>query len=75
MKSATKHGTKVTLNHSWKVATDSNKENTFSHKSILTNIQVLKHRKALATNSSANIKLWKTQLHEIVKSGRFLRRL
>ena len=75
MKSATKHGTKVTLNHSWKVVTDSNKENNFSHKLLLTNIQVLKHRKALATNSSADIKLWKTQLHKIVKSGRFLGRL
>ena len=42
---------------------------------LLTNTQVLRLRKAFANGSSANIKLSKTQLHKIGKSGRFLGRL
>ena len=42
---------------------------------MLTNTQVLKHCKAFANNSSANIKLSKTQLHKIGQSGRFLGKL
>ena len=41
---------------------------------ILTNTQVSKLRKALASNSSANIKLSKTHLHKIGQSGGFLGR-
>ena len=41
---------------------------------LLTNTQVSKLRKAFANNSSANIKLSKTQLHEIGQSGGFLGR-
>ena len=40
-------------------------ENNFPHKLLLTNTQVSKLRKAFANNSSANIKLSKTQLHKI----------
>ena len=54
---------------------DSNDENNFLHKLLLTNPQVSKLRKAFATNSSANIKLSKTQLHKIRQSGGFLDRL
>ena len=42
---------------------------------LLTNTQVLRLRKAFANGSSANIKLSKTQLRKIGKSGRFLGRL
>ena len=42
---------------------------------LLTNTQVSRLRTAFANGSSANIKLSKTQLHEIGQSGGFLRRL
>ena len=54
---------------------DSNDENNFPHQLLLTNTQVSKIRKAFANNSSANIKLSKTQLHEIGQSGGFLDRI
>ena len=62
---------KVLLN----VVGDSYDENNFSHKLLLTNTQVSKLRKAFPKNSSANIKLSKTQLHKIGQSGGFLGRL
>ena len=74
MKSATKKGRQVTLNLSSNIIGDSNDENNFPHKLLLTNAQVLRLRKAFANNSSANIKLSKTQLHKIGKSGGFLGR-
>ena len=54
---------------------DSNDDNDFSHKLLLTNTQVLKLHKTFANGSSANIKLSKTQLHKIGQSGGFLGRL
>ena len=57
------------------VAGDSNDENNFPHKLLLTKTQVSKLRKAFANNSSANIKLSKTHLHKIGQSGGFLSRL
>ena len=54
---------------------DSNDENNFLHKLLLTNIQVSRLRKAFANGSSANIKLTKTQLHKTRQSGGFLGRL
>ena len=60
-----KNGTKVTLNLSSNLVGDSNDENNFPHKLSLTNTQVSKLRKAFANNSSANIKLSKTELHKI----------
>ena len=42
---------------------------------LLTNTQVSKFGKAFTNNSSANIKLWKTQLHKKGQSGGFLGRL
>ena len=50
-------------------------ENNFPHKLFLTNTQVSKLRKASANNSSANIKLSKTQLHKKQQSGGLLGRL
>ena len=44
---------------------DPNDKTNFSHKLLSTNAQVLRPRKAFANNSSANIKLSKTQLYKI----------
>ena len=54
---------------------DSNNENNFPHKLLLTNTQVSRLRKAFTNNSSANIKLSKTQFHKIGQSRRLLGRL
>ena len=54
------------------VVGDSNDENNFHHKLLLTNTQVLRFCKAFANNFSINIKLSKTQLHKIGQSGGFL---
>ena len=70
-----KNRTKVTLNLSSNVVGDSDNENNFSHKLLLTNTQVSKLRKAFANKSLANIKSSKTQQHKVVKSGGFLGRL
>ena len=50
-------------------------ENNFPHKLLLTNTQVSNLRKAFANNSSANIKLSKTQLSKMMQSRGFLGRL
>ena len=50
----------------------SNDENNFSLKLLLTNTQDSNLRKAFVNNSSANIKLSKTQLHKTGQSGEFL---
>ena len=71
-KSRIKYGTEVTLKLSSNVAADSNDENNFSHKLLLTNTQVSKLRKAFENDSSANIKLSKIQWHKIGQSGGFL---
>ena len=55
LKSAIKNGTKVTLRLSSNVFGDSNDENNFPHKLLLTNTQVSRLRKAFANDSSANI--------------------
>ena len=54
---------------------DSTDVNNFPHKLLLTNEQVSKLRKAFENNSSANIKLSKTQLHKMGQLGGFLGRL
>ena len=66
---------KVTLKTLSNVVGDSNDENNFLHKLLLTNTQVSKLRKAFANASSANIELPKTKLHNIGQLGRFLCRL
>ena len=70
-KSGTKNGTEVTLKISSNVVGDSNDENNFPHKLLLTNTQVLNLSKAFANNSTANIKLSKTQLHKTGQLGDF----
>ena len=68
-----KNGTEITLKLS-NDSSDSNDENNFLHILLLTSTQVLRLRKAFANNSSANIKLSKTQLHKIEQSGGLLGR-
>ena len=75
LKVGIKNSTKVTLKISSNVVGDSNDENIFPQKLLLTNTKVSKFHKAFANNSSVNIKLSKTQFHKIAKSGGFLGRL
>ena len=51
------------------------KEANFPHQLLVTNTKVSNFRKAFANNSSANIKLSKTQLSKMIQSGGFLGRL
>ena len=74
-KSGIKNGTEVTLKIPSNVVGDSNNENNFLHKLLLTNTQVFKLHKVFLNNSSANTKSSKTQLHKIGQSGGFLGRL
>ena len=74
-KSGINTGTEVTWKLSSNAAGDSNDENNFLHKLLLTNTQVSKLCKAFANSSSVNIKLSKTQLHKIRPSGGFLGRM
>ena len=57
------------------VTGSSNDETNFPHRLLLTNTQVSRFCKAFANNSSANIKLSRTQLYKIEQSGGFLGRL
>ena len=70
-----KSGTEVTLNLSSNVIGDSNDETIVSHKVLLTNREVSGICKIFPNNSSANIKLSKTQLSKMVQFGGFLGRL
>ena len=57
------------------VVGDSNDVNNFHHRLLLTNTQVSRLCIAFANNSSANIKLLKSQLHKIRRSEGFLGRI
>ena len=57
------------------VVGESNDDNSFPHKLLLTDIKVSNLRKAFVNGSSANINLSKIQLHKIGHSGEFLGRL
>ena len=72
MKIWNKKGSEVTLKLLSNVVGDSNSQNNFPHKLLLTNTQVLRLRKFYANNSTANKKLSKIQLHKIEQSGGFL---
>ena len=71
LKSAIKNGTEATLNLSSHLIGNSNEENNFPRKLLLTDTkltdQVSKIRKAFANGSSANIKFPKTQLSKMVQ--------
>ena len=75
LKYGIKNGTEVSLKISTNVAGDSNDQNNFPYKLLLTNAQVSRLRKSFANNSSVNTKLSKIQLHKIRQSGGFLDRL
>ena len=62
LKSATKNGTGVTFDLSSNIIGDSNHENYFPHKLLLTNTQVSRLCKAFSNGSSANIKLLKNSI-------------
>ena len=74
LKLGIKNRIEVTLKVSSNVFGDSNDENIFPHKLLLTNTQVLKLCKPFGNNFSANVKLSKTQLHKVEQSGGFLGR-
>ena len=75
LKSGIKNNTEVSLKISSNVIGDSNDENNFPRKLLLTNTKVSRLCKAFANNSLANIKLSKTQLHKMGYSGGLLGRL
>ena len=66
-KSSIKNETTLVLRLSSNMIGD--KENNFPQKLLLTNTQISNLRKAFANNSSANIKLSKTQLSKMIQSG------
>ena len=65
LKSQIKNDNEVPLKLSSNAVGDSNDENNFPHKVLLTNIQFSRLRKAFANNSSANMKLSRTHLYKI----------
>ena len=73
LKSGIRYGTEVTLNLSSNVIGDSNGKTIFPYKLLLTDRYGSGLRKA--NNSSAIIKLLKTQLSKIVETGGFLERI
>ena len=70
-KSAIKSNTEVVLSSN----IIGNNETNFPHELLLTDRQVSNIRKSFANNSSADIKLSKTQLSKMIQLGRFLIRL
>ena len=74
-KSRLKNGTEVTLKLSPNFVGDSNDQNNFLPKLLLTNTQVSRLCKAFANNSSANIKLSIVKLYKIGQSGGSLGKL
>ena len=54
---------------------NSDDETNFPHKLLLTNRKVANLPKVFGNSSSTDIKLSKTQLSKMIKSGRFLGRL
>ena len=72
-KSAIKNETDLVLRLSSNMIGDN--KNNFPHKLFITNTQVSNLRKAFANNSSANIKLSKTQLSKMIQSEGFLGKL
>ena len=75
LKSGIKNGTEVILNLLSNANGDSNEKTNFPQKSSLADRQVSRLCKAFANNSSANIKLSKTQLSKEMQSGGFLGKL
>ena len=62
LKSGIRNGNEIAFKISSNVVVDSNDENFFSHKLLLTNTQVSKPRKTFENGSSANIKFIKNSV-------------
>ena len=75
LKSAIKNETDVVLRLSSNTIGNSDDETNFHHKILLTNRQVANLFRAFANNKSADIKLSKTQLINMIQLGGFLARL
>ena len=73
LKAAIKNETEVILRLSLNMVGDD--ETNFTHKSFLTNRQVINFRKAFTNKSSTDIKLSKTQLSKMAQSGELLGRI
>ena len=72
LKSSIKNETDVVLRISSNMVSNSNDNTNFPHELLLTNTQVANIHKAFAKNTSADIKLSKTQLSKMIQSGGFL---
>ena len=72
LKSGIKNSTETILNLSLNVIGNSGDEANFANKLLITDIQVWSICKTFGNVSSFNLKLWKTQLSNMVQSGRFL---
>ena len=75
LKSSIKNETGVVLRISSNMVGNSNDNTNIPHELLLTNTQVANIRKDFAKNTSADIKLSKTQLSKMIQSGGFLGRL
>ena len=75
LKSSIKNETDVVLGMSSNMVGNSNDNINFPHELLLTNRQVANICKAFAKNTSADVKLSKTQLSKMIQSGGFLGRL
>ena len=73
LKSAIKNESEVVLRLSPNMI--GNNDNNFSHQLLLTNRKVSNIRKSFVNNSSADIKLSKTQWSKMIQLGGFLSRL
>ena len=75
LKSAIKNESEVVLRLSSNMIGDSDDKINFLHELLLTDRQVANLHKTFANNSTANIKLSKTQLSKMIQSGEFVSRL
>ena len=75
LKSSIKNETDVVLRISSSMVGNSNDNTNFPHELLLNNRKVTNIRKIFAKNTSADIKLSKTQLSKMIPSGGFLGRL
>ena len=75
LKSAIKNETEVVLKLSSNLIGNSDNKINFPHELFITNTQVANLRKVFVNNSSADIKLSKTELSKMIQSRGFLGRL
>ena len=75
LKSAIKNETDVVLRLSSNMIGNSDDETNFPHKFLLTNREVANLRRVFANHTSTDIKLSRTHLSNMIKSGEFLGRL